>query len=152
MQVFIPFSLETGEITDPFSDKIISCICARWLCLWAWSMWVCVCETDGVPVCERHDAWMNVCKNTGFLRAFFFLRQDNKCLLGTLFHCVMLCVNKEYSCRRRSCCEGCCCQGFELGIVNSLQVFKVLESFDKQILSGLCFSIGCFFTARFWHK
>lgn len=29
------------------------------------------------------------------------------------------------------------------------QVFKVLESFDKQILSGLCFSIGCFFTARF---
>lgn len=31
---------------------------------------VCVCETDGVSVCERYDAGMNVCKNTGFLRAF----------------------------------------------------------------------------------
>lgn len=43
-------------------------------------MSVCVCETDGVSVCERYDAGMNVCKNTGFLRAFFnfifFLRKD----------------------------------------------------------------------------
>lgn len=37
-----------------------------------------VCETDGVSVCERYDAWMNVCKNTGFLRGLFLKKKEKE--------------------------------------------------------------------------
>lgn len=72
---------------------------------------VCVCETDGVSVCERYDEGMNVCKNTGFLRTFFkfffFFKEKTKQQMPDqyIISCVMLFVNmtEEYSCKRQSC-------------------------------------------------
>lgn len=55
-----------------------------------------VCETDGMSVWERYDAWMNVCENTGFLRAIFlfifFLRKSIEMpALYSISPCCALC-------------------------------------------------------------